>query len=124
MALDDDVLLVVEDDGLVRLTLVDAMRDQGFTVLEAEDASEAMQLLQSRGDIAGMLTDINMPGQDGFDLARQARALRPGLPIVYASGRYAATDAARSVAGSRFLAKPFAPALAGRTLRSLMHGAA
>lgn len=115
------MLLVVEDDTLVRLTLVDGLEEEGFSVLEAEDADAALALLHGRRDIDAMLTDINLPGgRDGFELAVAARALRPDLPIVYASGRYGGADPARSVAGARFLAKPFAPANAGITLRGLL----
>ena len=116
------VLLVVEDDFLVRLTLVDALSDDGFEVLEAADAQEALSHMCSRPDIAAMLTDINLPGgADGFALARAVRVIRPGLPIVYASGRYAAAEHGKSVEGARFLAKPFTPSLAAAVIRDLMH---
>jgi CheY-like chemotaxis protein len=115
------VLLVVEDDFLVRLTLVDALSDDGFDVLEAADAQEALNQVCGRGDIAAMLTDINLPGgADGFALARAVRVIRPGLPIVYASGRYAAADHGKIVEGARFLAKPFTPSLAAAVIRDLM----
>ncbi len=122
MRQDLPVLLVVEDDFLVRLTLVDALSDSGFDVLEAVDATEALSLLCERDDIVGLLTDINLPGgMDGFALARAARVMRPSLPVVYASGRYSAVEAAKSVDNSRFLAKPFTPALAAAVLRDLMY---
>ena len=115
------VLLVVEDDFLVRLTLVDALSDDGFSVIEAADATEALQLIASRPDIQAMLTDINLPGgADGFALARAVRVLRPALPVVYVSGRYSALTMDKAVDGSRFLAKPFTPSLAAAVLRDLM----
>lgn len=114
------VLLVVEDDFLVRLTLVDALTDDGFEVLEAADAQEALNHVCARSDIAAMLTDINLPGADGFALARAVRVIRPGLPILYASGRYATVDDGKSVEGARFLAKPFTPSLAAAVIRDLM----
>lgn len=118
------MLLVVEDDVLVRTTLADGLEEEGFAVIEAEDAAAALAMLDRHGDITAMLTDINLPGgADGFALAQAARALRPDLPIVYISGRYAATDPERSVARSRFLAKPFLPTVAGETLRRLLAGA-
>jgi two-component system, response regulator PdtaR len=118
---DPPVLLVVEDDFLVRLTLVDALSDDGFEVLEAADAQEALDHVCARPDIAAMLTDINLPGgADGFAVARAVRVIRPGLPIVYASGRYAAADAGKIVEGARFLAKPFTPSLAAAVIRDLM----
>jgi CheY-like chemotaxis protein len=118
MGEDRPVLLVVEDDFLVRLTLADSLADSGFEVLEAADAQEALALLCNRADILAMLTDINLPGgSDGFALARAARVLRPDLPVVYASGRYAGIEDGRGVPGARFLAKPFTPSLAVQVLR-------
>jgi len=115
------VLLVVEDDLLVRLTLVDALTDSGFDVVEAVDAEEALDLLGHRGDIVALLTDISLPGgMDGFALAREARQMHPDLPVLYASGRFSAAEPARSVANARFLAKPFMPALAATVLWDLM----
>src|SRR5919202_3325224 len=120
MQADTPVLLVVEDDFLVRLTLVDALSDGGFEVLEAVDAQEALNIVCDRGDISAMLTDINLPvGSDGFALAHAVRVLRPSLPIVYASGRYSGMDTERSVEGARFLAKPFTPTLAAAVLHDL-----
>ena len=115
------VLLVVEDDFLVRLTMADALTDGGFEVIEAGDAREALSRICERNDISAMLTDINLPGgEDGFALARAVRVIRPDLPVVYASGRYTAAETGKSVDGSRFLAKPFTPSLAADVIRDLM----
>jgi two-component system, response regulator PdtaR len=121
MQAEPPVLLVVEDDFLVRLTLVDALSDGGFEVLEAADAKEALTLVCDRDDIAAMLTDINLPGgSDGFALARAARVIRPALPVVYASGRYGGAEDGQAVDGSRFLAKPFTPSLAAAVLHDMI----
>jgi CheY-like chemotaxis protein len=120
-ARDRPVLLVVEDDFLVRLTLADGLADAGFTVIEAGDAQSALALIVARPDILAMLTDINLPGgSDGYALARAARVLRPNLPVVYASGRYGALAEERAVPGSRFLAKPFTSSLAAQVLRETL----
>ncbi len=114
-------ILLVEDDFLVRLTLADGLEEGGFEVLEAGTAQEALALLASRPDIAAMLTDINLPGgADGYALARAARVLRPELPVVYASGRFARLEEGRAVPGARFLAKPFASSLAVWTLEQAL----
>ena len=121
MQAESPVLLVVEDDFLVRLTLVDALSDGGFEVLEAADAKEALTLVCDRDDISAMLTDINLPGgSDGFALARAARVIRPQLPVVYASGRYGGAEDGQAVDGSRFLAKPFTPSLAAAVLHDMI----
>lgn len=115
------VLLLVEDDGLVRASLADVLDDAGFEVLEAEGAREALDLVCGPGTIDALLTDINLPGgPDGFALARAVRVLRPGLPVVYASGRFAEPERGRSVAGARFLAKPFIPSVACAILHEML----
>lgn len=115
------VLLVVEDDPLVRLTLADGLAEAGFEVLEVGDARAALALLCARRDVLAVLTDIGLPGgADGYALARAARVLRPGLPVVYASGGQSAMAKERAVPGARFLAKPFTSSLAARVLREAL----
>lgn len=110
------LLLLVEDDPLVRMTLVEGLTDAGFDVLEAEDAETALTLIAERPDIDVLLTDINLPGADGFSLAYAARLLRPRLPVVYASGRVRQAEAGRALPDAPFLAKPFSVASAAATL--------
>jgi two-component system cell cycle sensor histidine kinase/response regulator CckA len=110
------LLLLVEDDPLVRGTLAEALTDAGFEVLEAADAEAALHMVASRQDIAALLTDINLPGADGFVLARAARRLRPDLAVVYASGRVREADPRRALPDSAFLAKPFSLACAVKML--------
>jgi two-component system, response regulator PdtaR len=115
------LLLLVEDDPLVRSTLAEGLSDAGFEVIEAEDAEEGLVLLRARPDIAVLLTDINLPGADGFSLACEARRLRPDLPIVYTSGRHRQPEPERAVPGAPFLPKPFTMAHACTTLEGAMH---
>ena len=110
------LLLLVEDDPLVRTTLAEALADAGFQVLEAENAEAALAMVAAHDDLAVLLTDINLPGADGFALARAARRLRPGLPVVYASGRYREADPRRALPDAAFLAKPFSLSSAVATL--------
>ncbi len=114
------LLLLVEDDALVRSTLAEGLIDAGFEVIEAETAEAALNLIATRTDIAVLLTDINLPGADGFALARAARRLRPRLPVVYASGRYREADPRRGLPDAPFLAKPFSVSSAIATLESAM----
>jgi CheY-like chemotaxis protein len=121
MPADRPVLLVVDDDHLVRVTLADALAEEGFDVIEAEDGAAALALICARPDIAAMLTDVNLgPGADGFALARAARVVRPDLPVLYASGRIARPDPDSAVAGSRFLGKPFPVPLAAPLLSDMV----
>ena len=110
------LLLLVEDDPLVRMTLAEALTDAGFEVLEAEDAESALDIVAAHADLAALMTDINLPGLDGFALASAARRLRPELPVVYASGRYREPDTTRALPGTAFLAKPFSVSSAVQVL--------
>lgn len=116
-------LLLVEDDPLVRSSLAEALADAGYQVLEAENAEAALDLVAARDDLDVMLTDINLPGADGFALARAARRLRPRLPVVYASGRAREADRRRALPGTIFLAKPFTVANAIETLEDAISAA-
>jgi CheY-like chemotaxis protein len=67
------VVLIVEDEALVRMTAVDMIEEAGFEVLEATNADEAILLLEARRDITVVFTDIEMPGFDGRPQARPGR---------------------------------------------------
>jgi CheY-like chemotaxis protein len=63
------VVLVVEDEPLVRMIIVDTLADAGFEVLQASDAHEALRLFEAKAEVAVVLTDIDMPGgMDGLEL--------------------------------------------------------
>ena len=102
------VVLVVEDEWLIRDTLVEVLTQASFRVLEAEQGEAALATLQEHGPAIDLLfTDIRMPGRlNGLELARRARALLPGLAILVASGNWVQTPDDLP-AGSLFLAKPY-----------------
>ncbi len=80
-------VLVVEDEFLVRLTLVEALSDEGFQVLEAETGDAALPILQDYQEISLLLTDIQLPGTiNGHALALKARENLPNLPIIFMTG--------------------------------------
>ena len=100
------VVLVVEDEMLLRMRAVDMVEDAGFTSIEAVDADEAVAILESRSDIALLFTDIQMPGSmDGLKLAHAVRERWPPIKIILVSGqlRLANIDIP---ADSRFFGKP------------------
>jgi CheY-like chemotaxis protein len=100
------VVLVVEDEMLLRMRAVDMVEDAGFTPLEAVDADEAVAILESRSDIALLLTDIQMPGtMDGLGLARSVRERWPPIKIILVSGQLRLADI-EIPADSRFFGKP------------------
>ena len=101
-------LLLVEDDVLVRMTVALMLEDDGFKVVEAGDAAEAMRLAEGGLDIPVMITDVDLgAGANGMVLADQMRVLHPGMAVVFITGR------PQSLAGrplgprDAVLAKPF-----------------
>jgi CheY-like chemotaxis protein len=82
------VVLLVEDEPLVRLTQVDILKESEFWVVEAQDADEAFELLKSRPEIDAILTDVDMPGSmDGFEFARLVRQGWPEVAVLVISGK-------------------------------------
>lgn len=100
------VVLVVEDDMLLRMRAVDMVKDAGFQSVEAVDAGEAVTILEGRSDIALLFTDIQMPGSmDGLALAHAVHERWPGICIILVSGAINPADI-RVPACSRFFGKP------------------
>ncbi|TPG13623.1 response regulator [Sphingomonas oligophenolica] len=87
-------ILVVEDEVLIRFVIADYLRDCGYHVMEAADATEAVALLQvEAAPIDLVFSDVQMPGEmDGFGLAHWVRANRPGLPVILTSGNARTAD--------------------------------
>ena len=88
-------VLLVEDEGLIRLVTAEYLRDEGFEVVEAWDGDEAARLLDACDGFDVLFTDVRMPGMlDGVDVAVRARHRYPELPVLVTSG-YAARLASR-----------------------------
>ena len=82
------LVLVVEDEPLVRMVAAESLEDAGFEVIEAESAADALRILSSRSDVGVLFTDVNMPGDiDGVELARLVHERWPALRIVVTSGK-------------------------------------
>ena len=79
-------LLVVDDDPIVRGVLVQVLRLQGYTVLQAESALEALRLATSTATIHLLITDLLMPDVDGLELTHRFRAAHPMIPVLMVSG--------------------------------------
>src|SRR5687767_6959629 len=100
------IVLVVEDEMVLRMRAVDIVEDAGFVPIEAVNADEAIQILESRDDISLLFTDIQMPGSmDGLKLAHAAYKRWPHIKIVLVSGQIAVTDADKPE-DSKFFPKP------------------
>jgi CheY-like chemotaxis protein len=99
------VILLVEDDVLVRFATAEMLRDEGYAVLEAVDAAEALSLLETGHPLDLVLSDVRMPGDmDGVALTYAMKTLRPNLPMVLVSSHLPPDT---QHAGDGFLAKPY-----------------
>lgn len=107
MAYSKIIVLVVEDEPLVRMGIVDHLEESGFTVLEAADADEAIDTLVKNLDIRIVFTDVDMPGgMDGLKLAAAIRTRWPPIKIVVTSGHRKVNVDDLPVA-AQFIAKPY-----------------
>jgi CheY-like chemotaxis protein len=101
-------VLVVEDEPAVLDVVSYILEEDGFSVLRAARASEALTMLGRSVDL--LLTDVVMPGpMNGFELAREARSLRPGLPIICMTGYIDVDHRPHQAFYDHLLAKPFKP---------------
>lgn len=101
------VVLVVEDDMIIRLGAVDLVLSAGYEALEAGDADEAIRILESRDDIDLVFTDVQMPGtMDGFKLSHYIRDRWPPVKLIVASGA-AILEESSFPGGCRFFSKPY-----------------
>ncbi|WP_242128592.1 GAF domain-containing protein [Sphingobium sp. Sx8-8] len=120
-----ETILVVEDDDGVRAYSAEILRELGYDVLEAADGAAALALVeQPERAIDLLFSDVVMPGMSGSDLGERARALRPGLKILFTSGytRDGFLRGQRLESGIALLPKPFALADLARHIRDLLDG--
>ena len=105
-------VIVAEDNVAMRKLIARTLRRGGHEVLPAEDGRAALELLSDHvDDVEVLVTDVRMPGMDGFELAGCMRAAVPGLPVIYTSGFAGHQDLPRAspVPEGRWLPKPFMP---------------
>jgi CheY-like chemotaxis protein len=101
------VVLVVEDELFIRMQAVSMIEEAGYDVVEASNADDAIAILEVRGDIRIVFTDIEMPGSmDGLKLARYVRDRWPPIQLVVTSGRQQINDADLP-RRSQFVPKPY-----------------
>jgi CheY-like chemotaxis protein len=113
------VVLVVEDDFLLRMDAVDIVRSAGFDAVEARTADDAIAILEARPSIHIVFTDVQMPGSmDGLKLAKFVKDRWPPIKIVATSGRVRVVEDDLPE-GARFIPKPYTPAQIIETFREL-----
>jgi CheY-like chemotaxis protein len=116
------VVLIVEDEFLLRMDAVDMIAAAGFEAVEAANADEAIEILEARRDITVVFTDVQMPGSmDGLKLARAVRGRWPPVKIVATSGHLNVGEPDLPE-GGRFLAKPYSSMQLAGVLRELTGG--
>ncbi|MFK4810669.1 response regulator [Devosia sp. ZW T5_3] len=116
----DVTILVVEDEPLVAMSIVAHLRDEGFVVLEAANADEAIAILEQNARVRLIFTDIDMPGSmDGLKLAAAVRDRWPPVHIIVTSGHRAVT-ADDLPDGSIFFAKPYHHAEITNSMRQML----
>jgi CheY-like chemotaxis protein len=108
---DRNLVLLVEDEFLIRDLIQTTLEDADFSVLTAGHGGDAIQLLDgTRQRVEALITDVRLgEGPDGWAVARYARRIRPDLPIIYFSGNSAAEWPSEGVPNSAFLQKPLTP---------------
>jgi CheY-like chemotaxis protein len=122
LAAERRVVLVVEDEALLRANAVGMVEDAGFDVIEAGNADEAIAILEMRPDIHVVFTDIQMPGaMDGLKLARFVRCRWPPIKIIATSGQIVLREGDLP-AGGVFLPKPYQFHMVAAALSQLTGG--
>jgi CheY-like chemotaxis protein len=110
------VVLLVEDEEIVRTLAARVLQDEGYTVIAAETAAHALRLVnEQRPRVDVILTDVVMPGATGPELVRQILPLLEAPAVVYMSG-YTGNALRELEPGAEFLSKPFSLAALSETL--------
>ena len=114
-------VMIVEDEFLIRLTLCEVLTDEGYEVTQAESGDEALQLLESGMQVSVLLTDIQLPGKlDGRALVQRIRQARPGLPVIFMTGRPEAMGDQFTGAHEMYVAKPYLPSEICAAVRKML----
>lgn len=101
-----ECILIVEDDERVRRMGATALRELGYEVFDASNSEDALKILKQERRIGLLFTDLVMPGMDGLELAKTARAVAPDIHVVYATG-YAQNSIIQEGTGDALICKPF-----------------
>ena len=117
-----EIILVVEDDALMRRLAADALHELGYTVFEADSAASALTTLDRVAEVKLLFTDVVMPDMNGKKLADEAARRRPGLKVIFTTG-YTANAVVHGGTldqGVNFLSKPFTLDQLAAKIRSVL----
>jgi len=119
---DDQAVLYVEDEAMLRTLAAATLEDAGFEVVLAENGNAALEILDENAEpFCAVITDVNLgPGPDGWEIAERARELNSTLPVIYVTGAAGADWKTKRVANSVMLSKPFTPSQIVRALSDLL----
>lgn len=119
------VVLLVEDQSLLRMEMVEGLEAAGFAVVEGSDAAEGMAIFDARSaEIVALVTDIQLGnGPRGWEVARHCRQVAPAMPVIYVSGDSAGDWSAEGVPDSIMISKPFVMAQLITALSTLLNSA-
>jgi signal transduction histidine kinase/CheY-like chemotaxis protein len=117
----NEIVLVVEDEAVVRVLIADVLADLGYRVLESADGTAALRILESAQRIDLLVSDIGLPGLNGRQLADAARVKRPALKVLFMTG-YAENAAGKSFleSGMEIITKPFTTDLLATKIREML----
>ena len=123
-AMPGEVILVVEDETFVRHVAVDSLRPLGYTVLQAADGNQALEILGTQPRVDLLFTDVVMPDMNGRQLADEAVKRSPNLKVIFTTGytRNAVVHNGQIDPGVAFLQKPFQPSTLARKIRAVLDG--
>ena len=99
-------VLVVEDETMLLTVMAETLRDAGYEVWEAENGEAALAILRSNPEMDVLISDMRMPGMNGYQVVERAQALRPGIKVLMMTG-YAQEAAPVKQASLPILYKPF-----------------
>ncbi len=121
MILEAPLILLVEDEFLIRDLVESHLKEAGYTVLTCDNGVAAIDLIErEHGRFGGLVTDVNLgPPRNGWVVAAKARELNPALPVIYVTGDSSHEWAAHGVPHSLLIAKPFVPTEVTVALASL-----
>ncbi len=114
-------VLIAEDEFIIRLTIAEFLRDEGYDVIEAGNADEALDVFRSGIAVDLLFTDVRMPGtMDGCELAQRVRAEWPSTPIIITSAYAESLLSARSASEDFVVPKPYRPQAVLTTINAVI----
>lgn len=118
----DETVLVVEDEDDVRVYSTETLRELGYSVLDAQDGTSALHLLEQHPEVNLLFTDVGLPGMNGRRLVEEATRVRPGLKVLFTTGyaRNAIVHQGRVDPGVELLVKPFTRAQLALRIRAVL----